>query len=350
MTSGPSSADERAALTRLMGAVDKSAPDLSGLLAARPREGLLFGPLARHGLIDAEVALLLVALAARLEGRPALTGAELSQRASGDSASRLAALSLLTSEGRLLAAGFLLPEMPPADGTLAQSTIFRLGEHVFRLACQVFAVIPPVPAVPPSTAPYRTNTEVLADLRRLSILYRRRAARIFHLDPWTSTGIEVLDPAHELIARARAESRRVAARLQSSQPSDALPILKLRAQHNLDLDALVILVTLLFQELLEGVGATDAVDLVKLVSESEDELLRRRALLRPLQRQRLIQLDGAYAGKDLTADASLPNKVVDLLLGAQQAIGTDERIDFHAYLQQLDSSDPFFEGIEGDGG
>jgi len=342
------SADERAALSRLLDAVDKGSPELAGLLAERPRQGAFFGPLAERGLGEQELALLLVALAARLEGRPARTGAELSLRAARDSAGRLTALALLAADAPLVSGGFLLPEVPPADGTLAQSTVFRLGEHVFRLACRVFDRRPPTPAPPLPTSPYRTNTEVLADLRRLSLLYRRRAARIFHLDPWTSTGIEVLDAAHELIARARDDARRVSGRIASTPPSEALPILKLRAQHNLDLDALVILITLLFQELVEGVGAVDAVDLLKLVSTSEDELLRRRMILRPLQRQRLIQLEGAYAGKELTADASLPNRIVDQLLGAPETIGVDERIDFHAYLQKLDSSDPFFEGIEGD--
>jgi hypothetical protein len=344
------SADERAALSRLLDAVDKGAPALAELLAERPHQGAFFGPLTERSLCDAEVALLLVALAARLEGRPALSGAELSLRAARDSAGRLAALAHLLADAPLVSAGLLVPEVLPADGTLAQSTIFRLGEHIFRLACRVFDRRPPAPAAPLPTAPYRNNTEVLADLRRLSLLYRRRAARIFHLDPWTSTGIEVLDAAHELVARAREESRRVSGRIASTPVSDALPILELRAQHNLDLDALVILVTLLFQELVEGVGAVDAVDLLKLVSTSEDELLRRRMLLRPLQRQRLIQLEGAYAGKELTADASLPNRIVDQLLGSPETIGVDERIDFHAYLQKLDSSDPFFDSMEGEPG
>ncbi len=347
MTLGTSPPDERTALARLLDALDRGAPEFEQVVASRPREGVLFGPLAAHELGDLEVALLLVALAARLDGRPALTGAELSLRAARESAGRLAALALLCADGALVSGGFLLPEIRPSDGTLAQSTIFRLSEHVFRLACQVFSRKPPAPAPALPTTPYRTNTEVLVDLRRISVLYRRRAARIFQLDPWTSTGIEVLDTAHELLARAREESRRVWSRLQSTPPGDALPLLKLRAQHGLDLDALVILVTLLFQEIVEGVGAVDAVDLVKLVCENEDEVLRRRMLLRPLHRQHLIHLEGAYAGKDLTADASLPNRVVDLMLGAQEAIGAAERIDFHAYLQQLDSSDPFFDDIDG---
>ena len=84
------------------------------------------------------------------------------------------------------------------------------------------------------------------------------------------------------------------------------------------------------------------VDLVKLVSESEEDLLRRRHLLRPLQRKGLLVLDGAFSGKELTSDASLPNEVVDLMLGAGAPIGSNERIDFHAWLAKLDTSDPFF--------
>ena len=53
-------------------------------------------------------------------------------------------------------------------------------------------------------------------------------------------------------------------------------------------------------------------------------------------------------GKDLTADASLPNKIVDAMLGSRGArIGPDERLNFHEYLKQLDSSESFFSDLHG---
>ncbi|MBM3985792.1 MAG: hypothetical protein FJ296_08925, partial [Planctomycetes bacterium] len=83
-------AHEKDALAALLDATDRQLPELPALLAARPREGEVFGLLARHELLDDEVRLLLVALSARLSGKPALSGAELSRRAAGGSAQRLA--------------------------------------------------------------------------------------------------------------------------------------------------------------------------------------------------------------------------------------------------------------------
>lgn len=334
---------ERTALAGLLDALQTGRPDRLERVAARPREGVLFGVFDRHGLDDLQVGLVLAALAARLEGDGVLTGGDLARRVADDASRRLAALALLDAEGTLLGAGFLLPETTPAHPADALTAPLRAGDHVFRLACEVFARPRPERVAP--EGPYRTNAELLADLRRLSLHCRRRAARVFHLDPWTGTGIEVLDDATRVRARAEEEAARVQRRLAATTPSPRLPLLQLRHQHELDLDALVILVTVLFQELVEGVGAVDAVDLVKLVSESETDLLRRHTILRPLARKGLLRLVGAYAGKDLTADASLPNPVVAQMLGGREAIDSDERIDFHAYLQQLRSSDPFFQDL-----
>jgi len=345
MTSPDDRPAERDALRRLLDAVDHGAPELDELLTGRPSEGAFFGLLARHELDHDELRLVLVALAARLSGKPALTGGELVQRAAPDSAQRLLLLARLTTAGRLVQGGLLLPETLPYDGPAAQQETFRLGEIVFRLACELFALPRPTGSAV-STEAYRTNLEVLIDLRRLSILYRRRAARLFHLDPWSGTGLPPQDGAGELVARARSEAGRIGRRIADTTVTDDLPLLRLREQHNLDLDALVILVTMLFQELVEGVGAVDAVDLVKLVSENEGELIKRRQVLRPLRRARLLHFEGAYAGKDLTADASLPNDVVDAMIGTPSQIGSNERIDFHAYIQQLDSSDPFFTDLD----
>ncbi len=333
---------ERSALARLLSALDRSAPELPRLLGRPPRKGDLFGLLVRQKVSSEELRLLLIALAERLEGRPCITGSELARRASPDSVGRLEALARLTSDGRLLSGGLLLPESLPVDGVAAQATLYRLSDHVFRIACDIFARrIAPTDAEE-TTAPYRNNAEVLSDLRRLSLIYRRRAALLFQLDPWSGTGLPVADGAGVLLGRARAHALRTSQRLALTPVTDALPLLQLREQHGLDLDALLILVTMLYQELVEGVGSVDAVDLVKLVSESEEDLLRRRHLLRPLQRRGLLALDGSFSGKELTADASLPNEVVDQMLGAGTAIGSNERIDFHAWLSKLDSGDPFF--------
>lgn len=345
---------EHAALRALLDALDRRAPDRLALVAARPREGHLFGPMARHDLDDVEALLVLAALRRRLDGGAPPSGTDLAADVAERSAERLAALTRLTARGRLLAGGFLLPALVPADGPEAGATRYRVGDHVFRLACEVVAPERDTrEPEPPARGPYATNAELLADLRRLSLHYRRRAARVFHLDPWTGSGLEVLDATGEVLRRAQEQAARIQARLDATDPLARLPILELRRQHTLDLDALVLLVTLVFCEFLDGVGSVPAADLVKLLSANEGELLARRQMLRPLARKGLLRLEGVYAGKDLTADASLPNDVVDALLG-DGAIDADDRLDFHAYLAGLDSSEAFFldleSGLGGEGG
>jgi hypothetical protein len=337
--------NERAELQNILEGIDSHASDLAVRVASRPCEGRLFGRLHEAGLQDLDVILLFVALAARLGGQATLSGSDLVSRSSADSATRLAALGRLSAEGLLVSGGFLVPEVVACHGPEAHKTTWRLGESVFRRACDVFAPRSAAGTAPGEARPYRTNEEVLADVRRLSLLYRQRAARIFHLDPWSGTGLEARDGTAALVLQAQVATRYVSERLAASESVDRIPLLKLRAEQGLDLDALVILVTVLFQELVEGVGAVDAVDLVKLVSESEGEVLRRRSLLRPLHRKGLLLLEGAYGGKDLTADASLPNDVVETMLGDVGAIASDERIDFHDYLQRLESSETFFSDL-----
>jgi len=335
-------APEPAALAALLDALDRRAPDRLALAAARPREGVLFGPMARHGLDDVEALLVVAALRRRLGEPTPVTGTELAADVSDRSAERLEALTRLTAGGRLLSAGFVLPELVPGDGPEASGTRYRVGDHVLRLACELVAPArAAAPAEPPPRGPYATNGELLADLRRLSLHYRRRAVRVFHLDPWTGSGLEVLDATGEVLRRAREQAARIEGRLEATAREARLPILELRREHGLDLDALVVLVTLVFCEFLDGVGAVPAADLVKLVSADERELLARRQMLRPLARKGLLRLEGVYAGKDLTADAALPNDVADALLG-DATIDADEQLDFHEYLAGLDSSDAFF--------
>jgi hypothetical protein len=334
---------ECAALRRLLLALDRGPAEARRALRHRPRAGRLFGLVARVGLDADELLLLLVSLSGRLAGRELLSGEELVARAGGDSIARLASLAALTAHGRLLGSGLLLADAPPADAAQALLAGYRLGDEVLVAACE--ALRPRPAATRDAPTPYATNAELLADLRRLALLYQRRAARIFQIDPWAAGAPDAV-PAGELLERARSEAARVEARLALTPSAEPLPLLRLLREHALHLDAAVILVTLLFQELIEGVGAVDAVDLVKLVSESEEDIIRRRLLLRPLQRRHLIRLDGAYSGKDLTADASLPNEVVERMLGGGAAIGSDERIDFHSYLANLQSSDPFFSKLD----
>ncbi|MFT7464271.1 MAG: hypothetical protein ACI9EF_002621 [Pseudohongiellaceae bacterium] len=339
---------ERAALRALLDQLDAGSAALLDSLASRPQEGLLFGLLHQYGLHDLDVALMLISLSERMAGQDSLTGQELVSTLPCGTAVRMAAVNRLIGDAPLLAAGLVLPDVTPATVVDVPSTHYRASTHIFRLACEVFGQPMTVPAKEPTGA-YRSNTEVLRDLRRLSLHYRRRAGRVFNLDPWAGAGLESADGSTMLLENARAAASHVARRLKATEPLENIPALLLKREHDLDLDSLVILSTVLFLEILEGVGAVDAVDLIKLISENESDLIRRRTTLRPLQRAGLLHLEGNFPGKDLTADASLPNSVVDGLLGAPESIDSDDRIDFHSYLEQLDSSDPFFFDMDGTG-
>ncbi len=339
---------ERAALRALLDQLDAGSAAFLDSLSSRPRQGLLFGLMEQYGLHDLDAALVLVSLAARMAGHESRTGHELISALPCGTAVRMAAVNRLMGDAPLLSAGLLLPDVTPTTVVDVASTHFRTSTQTFRQACEVFGQPAATQANEPTGA-YRSNAEVLRDLRRLSLHYRRRAARVFNLDPWAGAGLESADGPTLLLENARAAASHVSQRLKATEQIQHIPVLTLKRAHDLDLDALVILSTVLFLEILEGVGAVDAVDLIKLVSENESDLMRRRATLRPLQRAGLLHLEGNFPGKDLTADASLPNAVVDSLLGSPESIGADDRIDFHSYLEQLDSSDPFFFDMDGTG-
>jgi hypothetical protein len=333
------------ALRLLLDAFDAQCPERLQAVSRRPRVGPFFGALDGLALDDLDVALVVASLVARLAGSSGATGRELAALVAEDSATRLTALGHLSAESRLVQNGVLIPEVVPAHAAEAETMTYRLGEQIFRLACGSLGTpVAPRPSGPVDA--YASNIAVLGDLRKLSLHYRRRAARIFHLDPWSGTGIEVLDGTTEVVQRARLETSRVLKRLRRTPDDAGFAVLELKREQHLNLDALVILATVLFQELLEGVGAVDAVDLVKLISQNEAELIAKRKTLRPLASAGLLRLEGAYGDKELTADASLPNEVVDSLLGQHDSIGSDQKIDFHAYLQRLDSSEAFFSDLD----
>ena len=73
----------------------------------------------------------------------------------------------------------------------------------------------------------RRNAEVLMDLRRLSLVYRQRAARLFHLDPWSGTGLEARDGT-KLRGRFRAE--RSSRRLRDFEEQHAADVAALLAR------------------------------------------------------------------------------------------------------------------------
>ncbi|MFO0980555.1 MAG: hypothetical protein U1E76_02220 [Planctomycetota bacterium] len=92
-------------------------------------------------------------------------------------------------------------------------------------------------------------------------------------------------------------------------------------------------------------------DLLKLVARSEEDLVKRRKLFgprSPLIRHGLVLLEEMVQEKPLTAEVTMPAWVAEKLLAGNQngRIDADSRIQFHKYLNRLDSSQTFFEDME----
>ena len=86
---------------------------------------------------------------------------------------------------------------------------------------------------------------------------------------------------------------------------------------------------------------------------SEEDLVRKRLFFSPkkaLVRQNLIQLEEMVNGKELTAEACIPNWVVEKILSGVDERGSnfdaDTRLDFHNYLKNLESSEDFLDDLE----
>ena len=116
------------------------------------------------------------------------------------------------------------------------------------------------------------------------------------------------------------------------------------SEMGLSREEVMILTHLLFLELLEGNPYADTVNLIQLVSSSEEELIRNRLLFHEratFRRREIIELEHMVEGRELTSECRLANWVMDRVLGDDlrgTPIGADEKLNFHLYLKNLRSS------------
>lgn len=323
------------------------------LAALDPRSPL--GSLVKRFRIDAHRFALLLALSRKRLSTddPCLTGRQLTTLLFESSYDLLRGGALLSEADALLATGLVAidgsSDAPPDDPL---SRRYRVSERWIRLMQSALAPGGGAPA--PSArkpAPYRSNMQLLMDLRRLSLLYRARASLVFRVDSWSELGIASSHTVATVKKSLAALSTRVRERLELTPRAEDFALVSTRREFGLGEDELVVLVTLLFQELREGAAFLDCVDILRLVSESEEDLVRKRRFLgkrSPLVRHNLIAIEEVVADKELTGEAYLPNWVIDRMLGDEDkaAIDADSRIDFHDYLKNLDSSDPFFDDLD----
>ena len=115
---------------------------------------------------------------------------------------------------------------------------------------------------------------------------------------------------------------------------------------------MIIIVHLLFQELYDGNAYADVVELLRLVSAGEDELIRNRALVHktaPMLKHDILTIETMLEGRELTAEARLNDWVVNAMFGMavrEQAIHADEHINWHHYLKKMSDTDDFFKDME----
>ncbi len=348
--------DQHAQLTRR---ARERMVQLAALLRELGGSGPLQLLLRRYRLGKDHVLLMLELLKRRLTNDdPAVKGRELLAILSDTSFGLLEGVRLLTAESRLLAAGVVVPELAGASGDQELLDLrYRLSDRAFRILLRALRPRSDregATALPdPSKRPYKGHLEHLTDLRRLARLYQKRAAKIFQFDYTDELDSAALpDSLIHLQRQIPRLAATIEARLALTPAAARFPLIQMRDELRLEAEHLIILVTLIFQELTQGTPCIDATDLLKLVSRGEEDLVRRRKLFgpkSPLVRHGLVALEEVLFDKELSGEVYVPNAVVDRVLGP--ARGDAAKIDeatkdqFKKFLSEIDDSEDFFKRL-----
>ena len=320
-----------------------------------PDESTLGGLMQRYRLNKHQFVVLLTLLRQRLTSdNPYLRGRELLGLMFDSSYEILRGCAFLEPTSTLLSAGLIVPDArDDEDEDDVLETPFKIADRVFRLVRNTFLAQRAVrfPGKRSKVRPYRNNLSYVLDLRRFSLLYRKRAAKVFQFDYWDDVGLGTAESVTALNQQLRRFRDRMAESLRLTNRSDEFPMVSMQKEFGLGEQELVVLITLLFQELLEGNAFLDAVDLLKLIAANEEELVGKRRFLSrqsTLVKANLVAIEEMTNDKELTAEVYLPNWVVDRMLGkdGRRSIDADVRLDFHDYLEQLGSSESFFEDLD----
>ncbi|MCI0586381.1 MAG: hypothetical protein L0323_06040 [Planctomycetes bacterium] len=338
----------REALSRLREETHRKAADLRRTLA-ESRQPSVFADLARrHGLTPEDLAVLAHLLTRFTSpGRGDVAGRDLLDLLCGSTFEKLAAMRLLRPEGALRRAGLVIATFRPRGGQDPLDVRFRLSD---RIARRFTGGSSRLRSRAPSRGSYPDEHEYLLDLRDLAALHRERAALLFD----GGAGEGTLADADLRAIRLRIEQawRALERRIRASPEAPRYRFEGLRREFSLTEDEVLVVVALLFQECFEADPYVPVVDLVKMVSDGEAAVLRKRALFHRegrLLSKSLVSLEDPIAEKDVSAVACLNNWVVERVLadpGRERAIPPDERIDFHLYLKDLKSSSSFFRDLD----
>lgn len=283
---------------------------------------------------------------------PALDGRTLLSAVFDSSYDVLAGIEYLHETSPLRVGGLVLVEdAEDAPRDLLQAR-YRVGEEAIEAFRAESALFVPEDQQRAPASSYVSHRELLIDLRILHNLYKLRSERVFLQDRWdrvhagpTLTGID-------FARRIDAFWKRIRERVAGSASHIVFPAWTLVREYRLEDHELMVVVHLLFSELYDGVAHSEVKDLLRLVSADEDELIRNRRLFvanATLRREALIRLEPWLEGRELTGEVCLEDWVVNTLLGsapAERTIASDERLDWHRYLEGLGDSGRFFDDLE----
>jgi hypothetical protein len=272
----------------------------------------------------------------------------------------LEGVRLLAPESRLLTAGVIVPELQGADGDAELLDVrYRLSDRAFRILLRALKPRPvrkdqATQPGDPAKRPYRNHLEHVMDVRRLARLFQKRASRLFHFEYTDDLDDEGLPESITLLNRQIPRfCTHIAERLAATPQGARFPLVAMAKEFGLEVEHLVILVTLVFQELTQGTPYLDAADLLKLVARSEEDLVRRRKLFAPksiLVKNELVGLEEVVCDKELSAEVYVPNEVVDRILGPARGpeagkIDEQTKSDFRKFLSEIDDSEDFFKRL-----
>lgn len=334
----------------------KKINEISNELKGQTAAGPLFELFNRYSLDKYQIVLVLALLRQKLNTEdPHLTGRDLIRFLFDSSFDMLRGLSYIDESSVLFSAGIIVPEAETGPGHDLLAARFRLADRVYSLITSLFICRNGLTCSETEARQkeYKSNLDYLIDLRKLSILYRKRATKVFNYDYWDEIGMGVSDSVTLINKQIQTLRETMGARIRNTTIGMKLHTLTFQESYHLREEEMIMLITLLFQELTEGNAYINAVDMVKLISKNEKDLIRNRRFFSKkdtLTRSNLIVLEDTVNGKDLTGEVFMPNWAVELMVtgktGKEQGFDSDARLDFHNYLKNIDSSDDFFEELE----
>lgn len=303
-----------------------------------------------HRFSPQETLVLLLLLNRRIEGEDAaLTGREILSLLFPSSFGILSATRYLEVGAPLRRSGALLAVEPVSEDLL--EVRYCIGDDLYREVEREASDRGREIAPPP---PYTSHFEHLADLGRLTALLLRRGNALLDLDPFGFRVFEERESTAALERRIRALAEVIRDRLAATPGAERFPLVKLARSRKLALDEQLILTALLIQDCYFGNPVMDAVDCVKMVSRTPEEILRKRSLLDAsgtLVREGLVEIHDSVDERDAGLEVVLPDWVSTLMLDEEgraerRPIGPDTRLEFHEYLQSLGDSDQFFRDLD----